>query len=82
MTTIKPALTPSTDLLNVKREGFGVEMLDAKPGRFVVLKECSYAEAEEFRAYVHDGSARRRARASCYAHCANRFYAVRTLSTR
>jgi len=63
MTTIKPALIPSTDLLNVKREGFGIEMLDAKPGRFVVLKECSYTEAEEFRSYAHDGSARSRARA-------------------
>lgn len=51
------------DLENVKRDGFGLELLDSEPGAFVVHECSSYDEPTEIARYVHNGTARSRGQA-------------------
>lgn len=45
------------ELENVKRDGFGLELLNSEPGAFIVHECSAYDEPAEIARYVHDGTA-------------------------
>lgn len=56
-------MIPSSEIRNIKPEGFGFAMLDFFPGSFVVMEECSYDEPYEIARFAHTGGAISRAEA-------------------